>query len=336
MYTHSYIQTFTCTHIYSHTGSFIYTHIITHIHTHSHTYIHIKHILAFIDISHTFPCTHSYTYTYTHIHSPIPFCVFSILLCSYHKLSITLGGENMISAYSSCQRPPFLSLQRWVLLDVRHAMSNTCKMSLVRKFQHYKHMGGLNTTCGNPAKTDLRSAEWKVRNCQGQKEHKGQQWIARNVRRRFLTEECICSREQCGMNLGESQQVWVTLHIVMHPYMWGKRGSSLSKDRSACYQEWQMRKGPQGPSPTGLTRPDFVAIILYEIQIILSFFFNWESFIVNFWSFTTGVSCLIFYSLFIMETALSVESSGKQGVTETGASRTCPGFFSFTAVLMPY
>lgn len=58
-------------------------------------------------------------------------------------------------------------------------MNNACKMSLMRKFQHYKHMGGLNTSCENAAKTDLRSTEWNVRNYQGMEEWKGQQCITR-------------------------------------------------------------------------------------------------------------------------------------------------------------
>lgn len=151
----------------------MYTYILTHrlfhihmyyyTHTYSHRYAHITHTLAFIDTSHTFPCIHSYTYTYTHTHSHIPPWVFSILLCSYQKISLTLCGKDMISAYSPCQRTHFLSLQWWVLLDVRHAMSNACKMSLMRKVHHYKHTGGLNASCENPAKTDLRSTEWNVR-----------------------------------------------------------------------------------------------------------------------------------------------------------------------------
>lgn len=153
-----------------------------------------------------------------------------------------------ISAYSSCQRTPFLSLQRWVP-DVRHAMSNACKMSLVRKSQCYKHMGGLNASCENPAKTELRSTEWKVGNQKEKEECKGQQWITRNVCRSSLSEECISSREQCGLNTGKWQQVWVPLHIVMHHYMWGKRVSRLSKERSAITMNDTWEKGYRGQAP---------------------------------------------------------------------------------------
>lgn len=93
-------------------------------------------------------------------------------------------------------------------------------------------------------------------------------------------------------------------------------------------------KRATGPSSTGLTKLEFVVIILYEIQMILRFF-NLESFTDNFWCFTTGYHVLCFYSLFLMEAALSTESSENQDWQQQGASPTRPGSSSFSAVLRP-
>lgn len=58
-----------------------------------------------------------------------------------------------------------------------------------------------------------------------------------------LTEECISSREQCGLNTGKWQQVWVPLYIIMRHYIWGKRVISLSKDRSTITKNGRWEKG---------------------------------------------------------------------------------------------
>lgn len=112
-----------------------------------------------------------------------------------------------------------------------------------------------------------------------------------------LTEECISSREQCGLNTGKWQQVWVPLYIVMRHYIWGKRVISLSKDRSTITKNGRWEKG-HGAKFHWFSKTWVCSHYTIWNTDNSEIFFNWESFTDNFWSFTTGVSFLIF--LFII------------------------------------